>query len=722
MIKTADLKYLFEPESVAVIGASHNKDKIGYKILDNIVHSKYKGKIYPVNPEGGKILGLKTYKTAGEIEGNIDLACIAIPAKYVLDAVKELGNKKAKFLSIISSGFSEIGNHKDENEIVEYALAHGMRVLGPNIFGTYSAKAPINASFGPSDITPGSIAFITQSGAIGTSLIGKTKFEDIGLSSIISLGNKSDIDEADLMEYLITDNETRIILMYIEGVKNGEKFIGALKKAMGKKPIIVIKSGRSKTGAKAAASHTGSLAGNDEIFSDIMRQYGVIRAETIQEALNWCKFLSVTPVPKGENTVIITNGGGLGVMAADACEKYKVTLYDDIENLKKLFKDEVPAFGSAKNPVDLTGQARAEDYEKAINAALRAENIHTIVCQGCESAVLDIKKVFSLIENIFADKNLPKPIVLSFLGGEKMEGEILFYKTRGLPVFSDVYDAISCLGASYKNYRNIKYKSGGADDTDFSQYAIDFAAIDAVIDKVKADKRQFLFSFEGMAILRALGVDGPKSFLANNIEQSIKYAEEIGYPVVMKIVSRDILHKSDAGGIALNLENKNEVMDAYQAIMHNCRRYNPYAKIDGIEVAEMVVKKGLETIVGARRDNIFGPIVMFGMGGIYVEVMKDVSFRAFPLNRKEVPEMISQIKSYPLLLGVRGEKRKDIDGIIDVIIKAGIILRKYKDISDIEINPLIAYEEGEGVKTLDARIILSPTDAGARQKIEEVNK
>ena len=713
-MKNSDLKYLFEPRSVAVIGASHNKEKIGYKILENIVKSKYAGNIYPVNSDGGKILGINACKAIGELADNIDLVCIAIPAKYVFGAVKELAGKKAKFLSIITSGFSEIGNTKDEHEIVNYALEHGMRVLGPNIFGTYSAKAQINASFGPQDITPGYIAFITQSGALGISLIGKTRFENIGLSSIISLGNKSDIDEADLLDYLIMDNQTKIILMYIEGVKNGEKFIGALKKAMGRKPIIVIKSGRSKTGAKAAASHTGSLAGNDEIFSDIMNQYGVIRAESIQEALNWCKFISVTPVPKGENTVIITNGGGLGVMAADACEKYKVALYDDIENLKKLFKDAVPAFGSIKNPVDLTGQARAEDYEKSINAALKADKIHTIVCQGCEAAVLDTKKIFSMVDNIFKGQALPKPIVMSFLGGAKMEGEILFYKTKGLPVFSDVYDAISCLGASYKNYRNIKYKSGGADDADINQYAIDFVAIDAVINKVKADKRQFLFSFEGMAILKALGVNGPKSFLANSIEQSIKYAEEIGYPVVMKIVSRDILHKSDAGGIALNLENKNEVMDAYQAIMHNCRKYNPYAKIDGIEVAEMVMKKGLETIVGARRDGIFGPIVMFGMGGIYVEVMKDVSFRAFPLNRKEVPEMISQIKSYPLLLGVRGEKRKDIDGIIDVIIKAGIILRKYKDISDIEINPLIAYEEGEGVKALDARIILSPAAVGAR--------
>ncbi|MCK4257251.1 CoA-binding protein, partial [candidate division WOR-3 bacterium] len=351
--KTPNMKYLFEPQSVAVIGASHNKDKIGYKIVENIIDSKYAGKVYPVNPKGGEILGLKVYRSLNEIDKEIDLVCITIPAKYTFDAVKDCASNNVRFITLITSGFSEIGNIKEERRIVEYANKNRMRVLGPNIFGVYSSRAPINLTFGPKDIKPGSIAIITQSGAIGIAMLGKTKAENVGVSAVVSVGNKSDIDEADLLEYLLTDGNTKVILMYIEGIKNGEKLFNILKKSTKKKPIIVIKSGKSKRGALAAASHTGSLAGADEIFSDIMRQCGVIRAESIQDAFNWCKFLANSPFPKGENTIIITNGGGIGVMATDACEKYGVHLYDDIQTTEKIFKDVVPEFGSVKNPIDL---------------------------------------------------------------------------------------------------------------------------------------------------------------------------------------------------------------------------------------------------------------------------------------------------------------------------------------------------------------------------------
>lgn len=714
-----DLKYLFEPRSIAVIGASHNQGKIGYKIVENIVTSKYLGKIYPVNsrihrdpasagPEGGEILRQKAYKTIDEIKGEIDLATIVIPAQYVFEAVKACGRKGVKFLSIITSGFSEIGNSQQEKEIVTYANEHGMRVLGPNIFGIYSAKAPVNATFGPPDIKAGSVAIITQSGALGIAMIGKTKVENIGLSSIISIGNKSDIDEADLLEYLVLDDATKVIMMYIEGVKHGEKFVRILKQVTPKKPVIVIKSGRSKRGASAAASHTGSLAGDDNIFSDIMKQCGVIRAESIQEALDWSKYLALSKSPKGENSIIITNGGGLGVLATDACEKYNVTLYDDIETMKKIFSDAVPEFGSMKNPIDLTGQAKVEDYQRALKAALNDDQIHSVICLGCEAATLDTGSLFSFIEEIISSGKSTKPVVLSFFGGAKTENEIALYKPRNIPVFSDVYEAVSCLGMLYKNYRNLQYQQDTNEQLPI-ETGFDRGIIENIINKVRRDKRNFLFAYEGMKIMKTAGIAGPKTHLAHNIEEAIKYAEEIGYPVVMKIVSRDILHKSDAGGVVLHLDNKEEVIDAYQAIIHNCRRYNPYARIEGIEVAEMVAS-GTETIIGARRDNSFGPIVMFGLGGIYVEVMKDVAFRAFPFSHKEAHNMISQIKSYPLLLGVRGEKRKDIDGIIDVIIKVGKILNEFKDISDIEVNPLIAYEEGEGVKAIDVRIILTKTE------------
>jgi acyl-CoA synthetase (NDP forming) len=350
-----DIKDLFEPKSLAVIGAARDENKIGYKILKNILTGGYRGKVYPVNPQGGEILGLQSYRTVEEVNGPVDVASIVIPAKFVFEAVQSCAKKGVKYLTIISSGFSEIGNNEEERRIVSYARDHGMRVLGPNIFGIYSAAASLNATFGSSGIIPGQVAIVTQSGALGIAMIGKAAVENIGLAAIVSVGNKTDVDEADLLEYLVIDPNTKIVLMYIEGVRDGERLIRAVKKTTQKLPVVVIKSGRSERGAIAAASHTGSLAGSDEIFDAIMRQCGVLRAEGVEEAFNWCKFLANTPYPSGENTVIVTNGGGIGVMATDACEKFGVRLYDDMVALKEVFSTVTPEFGSTKNPVDLTG-------------------------------------------------------------------------------------------------------------------------------------------------------------------------------------------------------------------------------------------------------------------------------------------------------------------------------------------------------------------------------
>lgn len=707
----SNIKYLFEPRSVAVVGASHKPGKIGYLILENIIGGGYKGKIYPVNPQGGTVLGLKMYNSVVDINDVIDVAVITIPDKLVFDSVKECASKKVKNLVIITSGFSEIGNAAEEEKIVKYAREHGVRILGPNVFGIYSSAVSLNATFGPKDIRPGNVAIITQSGAIGIAMIGKTKTENIGLSSIISVGNKADVDEADLLEYLIEHDDTKIILMYIEGIRGGERIVKLFKKAALKKPVVVIKSGRSKRGAMAAASHTGSLAGADGVFSDVVKQCGIIRAESIEEALNWCKFLSTTTVPSGENTVIITNGGGVGVLAADACEKYNVGLYDDVNVLKQSFSGVMPAFGSAKNPVDLTGQASAEDYSKSLKVALTNPDISSVICLGCETAVFNANTFREVVLERNKDYVGKKPIVFSVFGGEEIENCVRKLGRKGVPIYPDVYQAVSCLGSIYAYYRNKKY----AHD-DFQKMDVDINRINKIIQGVRQNKRTFLLANESQEVMCTVGVTIPKSFIAKNLAEAIKFAGDIGFPVVMKVVSKDIIHKSDAGGVALGLDNKEEVIDAYESIMHNCRAYKKDAKITGVEVAEMV-QSNVETIIGARHDPSFGPTVMFGLGGVYVEVMKDVTFRAFPLGRSEVMRMISDIRSYPLLLGVRGEEKKDIDAVADVILKVGTILYECPDISDIEINPLVVYDQGLGVKAVDVRILLKPlTEKEGRYK------
>jgi acetyltransferase len=704
-IKEQSIQYLFEPRGVAVIGASGTKGKIGHALCYNILEGGYKGKLFPINPKGGTILGQKVYKDILDVPEIVDVAAIAVPAKYVVQTVESCGKKGVRYLLVITSGFSEIGNNEEENKIVALARNYGMRVLGPNIFGLYSAASSMNATFSASKIQAGHVAILTQSGALGVAMIGRTTVTNIGLSSIVSTGNKCDLDEADLLRYLVPNPQTKVVLMYIEGVKNGARLIETLKWATAQKPVVVIKSGRSTRGAMAAASHTGSLAGADNIFEAIMKQCGVLRAENLDEAFNWCKYLAFSPKPRGKNAVIITNGGGVGVLATDACEKFNVKLFDDQTILKKVFDPLIPFYGSSKNPVDLTGDANSDIYIRALSGPVKCEEIDATIALYCEASTFDSENLICMIKNTFKKhKAAKKPICYAIVGGEDVENAYLTLRRENIPVYAEVYDAVSAMGVSYRHQRYINEKPGKIDEAD-----IDEEKINAIVDQALADNRTFLLAHEGIEVMKAAQIGIPRSKVARGLEQVLKSAEEIGFPVVMKIVSRDILHKSDAGGIALDLENIQEVMDAYEAIIQKCKKYKPDANITGIEVCEML-EPGTEIIVGARRDPAFGPIIMCGLGGIYVEVMKDVVFRALPLNKKETMNMLKEIKAFPVLLGVRGEKRRDIDGIIDTIIKVGTILNKCGKITDIEINPVVVYEQEKGLKALDVRILIQNPD------------
>ena len=700
-----DIKYLFEPRSLAIIGASRDKSKIGHVVLRNVMAGGYAGKIYPVNPGGGEIEGIPVYRSILDIDDQIDVACITVPAKLVYDAVVQCADRGVKHGIIITSGFSEIGNLEEEKRIVDYARSKGMRILGPNVFGVYSSESRLNATFVSGDIPSGHLAMITQSGALGLTLVGQAAVENIGLSNVISVGNKSDIDESDLLGYLCDHETTRVILMYIEGVRNGEKFIQAVKKTTRKKPVVVIKSGRSNKGARAAASHTGSLAGKDDVFDDVIRQSGALRAESTRDAFNWAMILTDSPLPAGGNTVIITNGGGAGVMATDACEKYGVNLYDDSQELKNIFSPVIPAFGSTKNPIDITGQATAADYEKALDAALASDAIHTVFAIYCETALSPSVELENIIEkNFLKYKAKRKLIVFSLFGGQQTDDYVVSVKRNGVPASDDVYDTASSLGAMYRYKDFLESPTAEAIDP-----AMDTAPITAILSNASSTGRVFLLAHEAQKIMDLVGITIPRSIQAKTIKGAVDAAGTIGYPVVMKVVSKDIIHKSDAGGIALNLENEGEVADAYGAILSSCKAYAPQAVIDGVDISEMV-KPGLELIVGARIDQIFGPTIMIGLGGIYVEVMKDVSFRSLPVTSGEIAGMIEELRSYPLLLGVRGERMKDVPAVVDVVIRLGAILRSCRGISDIEINPMVVYEQGAGVMAVDIRILLGKNE------------
>ena len=694
-----EMRSLFQPRSIAVFGASTNPAKVGYRVVENLLKGGYQGTVYPINPSGGEILGCSVSRSLGEIDEDVDVAVMAIPARFVFDAVVECGKKGVKHLVIITSGFSEVGNLEEEQRIADYAREHGMRVLGPNVFGIYSDACSMDATFGPGGILSGHVAIVTQSGALGIAMIGKTAAESLGLSAVVSVGNKSDIDEADLLEYLGRDDNTRVILLYIEGVKNGDRLARTLRWVTQHKHVVVIKSGRSKRGAMAAASHTGSLAGADDVFDAVMKQSGALRAESVQDAFNWVQYLASAPTPAGKQAVIITNGGGIGVMATDACEKHDIALFDDQKRLKEAFSKVMPDFGSSKNPVDLTGQANAEDYEKALEAALEEDRIHSVMALYCETALFDTEEFGHLIRKTYERFRERKPILFTLFGGGKIEALVRELRKDGIPVFANVYEAVSCLGVLYRSWRNHQQVKA-----ETPQLPLPLERISEILQTAGKDQRGFLLAHEAAAVSSALGFDMPQSIVAGNLDEAVQAAESIGYPVVLKVVSKDIIHKSDAGGVALDLQNKEEVIDAYQAVLRACRVYKHDAKIEGMEVAEMV-KSGVETIIGARQDRSFGPTVMVGLGGIYVEVMKDVAFRAAPVDQAMALEMIADLRSFPLLLGVRGEKRKDIEAVADVIVTLSHLIDQCRDITDIEINPLVAYDVGEGAKAVDVRIL-----------------
>lgn len=700
MQNNSNLKYLFEPQSIAVVGVSRNPDKIGHKILKNILNGGFKGKIYPINPKAGEILNLKSYKNIADIQDNIDVACIAVPAKFVFGIVKDCAKKKVKFAIIISSGFSEIGNAKEEQKIASFAKQNNIRILGPNVFGIYSAKASLNATFSQTKPQPGSLAIVSQSGALGIAMIGKSKQENIGLSSIVSIGNKSDINSCDVLDYLKDDLSTKAILLYIEGITEGERFIKTAQQTGFKKPVIVIKAGRSKKGTQAAKSHTGSLSGEDRVFSAIARQCGIIRAETIQQALEWSKFISSTILPKGSNSLIVTNGGGFGVLAADAAEKYKVSLYNNKEKLKKNYSSLIPSFGSFLNPIDLTGQAQLKDYQTIMLSALTDPNIDSVLCLACETAVFSEKDFIDMAASLYKKYKTSKPVVFSFLGGSGKNRSALDLRSKGIPVFSDLVIAVSALGALdfYTNWKKTADKE--------EKYIIDRQKINIVLKKAIDEKRKILGSEEAIKVLEVLKIPAPKSKLAKNADQAVDFAKTIGYPVVLKIDSKDIIHKTDVGGVKLNLKNSNDIKAAFGEIIVNCRKIQPKVKINGIQVCQMI-PEGINVIVGASKDPSFGPTVMFGSGGVNVELFKDISFRAYPAGKNQIHQMIRETKVFSLLRGFRGSKTKDIDSIVNAIIKLGAITRQIPEIKEIEINPLVIFDKGFSAKALDARIILS---------------
>ncbi|MBU7047253.1 MAG: acetate--CoA ligase family protein [Theionarchaea archaeon] len=704
-----NLQYFFTPESIAVIGASQTKGKVGHEVLNNIITYGYKGGIYPINiraDEIDSILGLKPYKSVKDVPAPVDLALIAIPAQYVAGVLRECGEKKVKACVIITSGFSETENIKGEKELLDIAHEYSIPLLGPNVFGVIYTPQQLNASFGPTELLPGKVAFITQSGALGIALMGWTIAERIGLSSVVSVGNKADVDDDDLLEFFAQDTNTKAIAIYMEGLKDGRRFMKLAETLVMQKPLIAIKSGRSQKGAKAAASHTGSLAGVDAVFTSAFKQIGVLRAKTTREAFDWARIFTLEK-PKGDNVIIITNGGGAGVMATDEAEVNELHLLDDYTYLHEVFHMCVPEFGSTRNPVDLTGQTGEKAYKSALEAALKEDRIHAVVIIYCEAPLTDPRKVADyLIEVIEKNKVNRKPVVVSFIGGARSQAAVNLLNEKGIPTYPEPERAMNALGAFYRWHHFIegekKEEPPGTLDMDIKQ-------IRGIIEEARKEQRLQLLESEAKQILKLAGFDVPPFWVVGSLEEVVRATEKIGFPVAMKIVSEDIIHKTEVGGVQLNIQSAEEAKEAYEDIMTRARKRYPDANLRGILVTEMV-EKGVETILGVSSDLQFGPVVMFGLGGIYVEVLKDVSFRVAPLSKKDADEMIHEIRTASLLYGVRGGKKRDIEKVRDTLYQLGLLVTELPEIAEMDINPLMVLEKGKGCKVVDARMTLKPQE------------
>ncbi|MHA2380073.1 MAG: acetate--CoA ligase alpha subunit [Candidatus Thorarchaeota archaeon] len=693
---------LFNPRSIAVIGASATRGKLGNDVVKNLVESEFKGRIYPVNPRGGEILGFKAYRSVSEIGGRLDVAVIVIPAKYVLPVIEECGKKGVKALVVITAGFKEVGHEgqEAEKELIQIAEKHGMIVLGPNCLGIINTHAPYNASFAAGTPEKGTVAFASQSGALMTGILDWSLMEKIGFSKFVSLGNKAQLDEADFVEAFGRDPATTFILLYIESVVNGRKFMDACRGITPNKPVFVVKGGVSAAGARAASSHTGSLAGSDTAYSVAFRQSGVIRADSMSELFDVANVFDDCHLPKGNRVAVVTNAGGPGILTTDACEENGLQMAQFSQATVEALRKGLPPAASVYNPVDALGTAQPQDYALCLETVLKDENVDSVLVLLTPQAMTKETETAQIV--VESRKRYPgKPLLAVFMGGNAMTYPRIVLNEGGVPVFDFPGRAVNALA---ELYRYMVLRDSLRKETP-PKFKVDRKKVAKIIEGVRKDYRQVLLGSEAHEIAEAYGIPVARIRLATSAQEAIDIAGRLGFPVVLKIASPDIVHKTDIGGIRVGLKNEEEVENAFLEILDNVRTHMPRAVIYGVDVQEMA-EKGKELIIGCSQDIQFGPLVMFGAGGIYVNFLKDVSFRLAPMTRKDVAELIAETKMGTLLKGVRGEEPSDIEAIEDTILRISQLVTDFEDIVELDINPAFAYERGKGISAVDVKITI----------------
>ena len=696
------LEKFFSPSSIAVVGASREKGKVGYEILANLVSGGFEGEIYPVNPKAEEIEGLRCYKSIDEIPASVDLAVIVIPAKYVPSVVEQCGRKGVKAAIIISAGFKEVGPEGAELEkrVVQGAKAGGVRIIGPNCLGVMVPGHKMNASFGGRLPAVGTIGYVSQSGALLAAILDMANASRVGFSKLISIGNKADVDELDVISTLGEDPSTAVVAGYLESITNGDEFVRRAAQISRIKPILLMKSGGTGAGAKAASSHTGSLAGLETAYECAFERSGIVRCPSIQAQFDYAQAFAYQPLPAGQRVAVITNAGGPGIMAADAVERESLTFAALSDATKEALAANLPAAANVNNPVDVLGDALADRYEFALRTVLADDNVDIAMVLLTPQIMTQAKETAEAVVRV--SNEFPEKTVLAcFMGAEEVQEGIDVLREGQVPQYVSPESAVATIRAmiNYSRWRSQPKRV-------VKLFPVNRRRVEKIINRHLRRKQFEVGELESKEILEAYGFTTPPGALATTAEQAVSIANQLGYPVVLKIWSPDILHKSDVGGVKVGIDTPQEVEDAFDLMMLRVPKKRPEADIMGVLVQEMC-KKGQEVILGMKRDPQFGPMMMFGMGGIYVEVLKDVAFYLAPLTAQEARQMLQETKTYGLLKGARGQEGIDIDSVAEGLQRLSQLVTEFPEIQEMDINPYVVGPVGVRPIAVDARITVA---------------
>jgi acetyl coenzyme A synthetase (ADP forming)-like protein len=690
-----ELETLFAPDRVAVVGASNEEGSVGHAVTRNLLDA-FDGEVLAVNPNQETVLGVPCYDDVRETDA--DLAVVAVPPTAAVEVVRSAARAGIQNVVVITAGFSEAGEAARERELLDIAGEHGMNLVGPNSLGVMSTPVSMNATFGPRGPDPGGISFMSQSGAFITAVLDWAGDRDVGFRHVVSLGNKAVLDESDFVREWGDDPETEVVLGYLEDIGDGRAFVEAAREVTAETPVVVVKSGRTEAGASAAASHTGAMAGSEAAYRTGLRQAGVLRADSVGELFDYASILAGQPLPETDGVAIVTNAGGPGVMTTDAVGDADLALATFDDATRDRLRERLPPAAAPSNPVDIVGDASVERFADALDIVLADDNVGMAVVLSCPTATLSFDALAEAVVDLQARHEVP--VAATLMGGSSTESAAATLATAGIPAYFDPARAVGALGA-LDEYATIREREYGTP----TQFDVDRERAAEILSEATG-RGQTLLGVEAMGLLDAYGIPTPDGSVVGSPGEASRVAEAIGGEVVMKIVSPDISHKSDIGGVEVGVPPA-AVADTYEDLVVRAHNYQPDATILGVQVQDLVdLETGTETIVGVTRDPQFGPLVMVGLGGIFVEVMEDTAFRVAPVPEPEIRGMFEELDSMPLLYGARGREPADVDALVETVARVSQLVTDFPAIAELDINPVVALPDG--VAAVDLRLTLDP--------------